>query len=414
MQGMGKHLCGWLCGVVLLLGFPVFARAVESIPGAAHTGAWVVTPQRVVWVSGADTPTAALKAADVAVDNNAICQVDGEVWRCDRPLPSQSVPPVVQVHVPVQARLTVDGVPVPLTTTATTWAEALWARNITLNIADRFVPSLLETPSGQQEANLHRGRPFRVLVGVAAYTLYSAAPTIGEALAEANLAPQGLETTMPIDNAAFPKAREVTLHRVWEGLVLRQLPVAFESKTEPLPDEPLDTVKVVQEGQYGLEVQRVRVRYENGAEVSRTVEASWVAVPPKPRIVGYGTKIVLQTLQTPDGPVKCWRVLQVYATSYSPCRLGVDWCSHTTFSGAPLQRGVIAVKRSWYAYMGGQKVYVPGYGFAIIGDIGGGIPGRKWIDLGFTDEDYESWHQWTTLCFVAPPPPPEKIPWILP
>ena len=414
MQGMGKQLFGWLCGAVLLLGFPVFARAAEPMPTAASTGVWVVTPRQVVWVQEAATPAAALKAAGVAFDDSTGCQVDGVVWQCDRPLPSQAVPPVVQARSFVETRVVVDGVPLTLTTDAPTWAETLWAQGVTLHAADRFSPSLLDAPSVQEEADLRRAEPFQAQMGQATYTLYSAAPTIGEALAEANLAPQGLETTAPADTAAFPESRAVTLHHVWEGLVLRQLPVAFESKTEPLPDEPLDTVKVAQEGEYGLQVQRVRVRYENGAEVSRTVEASWIAVPPKPRIVGYGTKIELQTLQTPDGPVTCWRVLQVYATSYSPCRLGVDHCSDKTFSGATLRKGIIAVTRAWYAYMGGQKVYVPGYGFAVIGDIGGGIPGRKWIDLGFTDDDYESWHQWTTLCFVAPPPPPENIPWTLP
>ncbi len=413
MRGMGKHVIGWLCGVALLLGFPVFARAAAPTP-APPVAVWVVTPQRVVWVSEARTPAEALAAAGVDFPDEATCVLDGAAWPCERALPSQPVPPVVQVRVPVEARVTVDGVPVTLTTDAPTWAEALWAQGMTLRVADRFSPALLDAPAPQQEAALRRAEPFRARVGEAEYTLYSAAPTVGMALAEGNLAPQGLETTTPADHAAFPQQGTVALHRVWEGLLLRQLPVAFDSKTEPLPDEPLDTIKVVQEGQYGLQVQRVRVRYEDGEEVARTVEASWVAVPPKPRIVGYGTKIVLQTLQTPDGPVTCWRVLQVYATSYSPCRLGVDRCSHTTFSGAELRKGIIAVKRSWYAYMGGQRVYVMGYGFATIGDIGGGIPGRKWIDLGFTDEDYESWHQWTTLCFVAPPPPPEKIPWILP
>jgi len=414
MRGMGKHvLIGWLGGVALLLGFPVFARAIQAQPAAK--GAWVVTPQDVVWVAGAATPAEALQAADVDLDNGAVCQVNGTVWRCDRPLPAQEVPPVVQTYTPVQTRVIVDGVPVPLTTTAPTWAEALWGRDIVLRVADRFSPSPLTAPSVREQATLQRATRFRVQMDAAEYTLYSISPSIGPALAEANLAPQGLEITTPADNMAFPKdQRTVILHRIWEGVVLRQLPVAFESKTEPLPDEPLDTIKVVQEGQYGLEIQRVRVRYVDGEEVSRMIEASWEAVPPKPRIVGYGTKIVLQTLDTPDGPVTCWRVLQVYATSYSPCRLGVDYCSDTTYSGAKLRKGIIAVKRSWYAYMAGQQVYVPGYGYGIIADVGGGIPGRKWIDLGFTDEDYEPWHQWTTLCFVAPPPPPEKIPWILP
>ena len=44
--------------------------------------------------------------------------------------------------------------------------------------------------------------------------------------------------------------------------------------------------------------------------------------------------------------------------------------------------------------------------------LGGGIPGRYWIDLGFDDSNYESWHFWTTLYFLTPVP--GYIPVVLP
>jgi hypothetical protein len=46
-----------------------------------------------------------------------------------------------------------------------------------------------------------------------------------------------------------------------------------------------------------------------------------------------------------------------------------------------------------------------------IADTGGGIPGRKWIDLGYEDDDYVSWHNWVTVYFLTPVP--EYIPYIL-
>jgi hypothetical protein len=58
-------------------------------------------------------------------------------------------------------------------------------------------------------------------------------------------------------------------------------------------------------------------------------------------------------------------------------------------------------------------VYVPGYGIATILDVGGGIPGRPWIDLGYSDSDYVSWHQWVTVYFLSPPPPESLIPYQL-
>ncbi len=414
MRGVGKHGVGWLLGVVLLLGFPVFARAAEPTPApAVPSGAWVVMPGMVRWAPGATTPAEALKAVGVPLPVGAVLTVNGQAWKPAQPLPSKGWA-VVQVRPLARLTVQVDGAPLTFETAAASLGEALWRNGVTLHEGDRLAPAAWQPPLSGLKASLRRAVPLKVRAGAQALSWASAAPTVGQALAEANLAPQGLETTTPADETALPAKGTVVLHRLWEAVQLRQLPVAFASKTEPRDDLPLDTVKVVQEGQYGLQVQRVRVRYEDGKEIGREVEASWLAVPPKPRIVGYGTKITVQTLQTPDGPVKCWRVLRVYATSYSPCRLGVGHCSDKTFSGATLRKGIVAVKRSWYHSMAGQKVYVPGYGFGVIADIGGGIPGRYWIDLGYTDSDYQSWHQWTTLCFVAPPPPPSQIPWILP
>ncbi len=66
----------------------------------------------------------------------------------------------------------------------------------------------------------------------------------------------------------------------------------------------------------------------------------------------------------------------------------------------------------WYYYSGFDQVYVPGYGTATIGDTGGGIPGRYWIDLGYSEEDYVSWHQYVTVYFLTPVP--DRIMWVLP
>ena len=50
--------------------------------------------------------------------------------------------------------------------------------------------------------------------------------------------------------------------------------------------------------------------------------------------------------------------------------------------------------------MQGQAVYIPGYGYATIEDIGGGFPDKDWIDLGYTDANYQPWHHWVTIYFL--------------
>ena len=122
--------------------------------------------------------------------------------------------------------------------------------------------------------------------------------------------------------------------------------------------------------------------------------------------------MVIKTLDTPSGPIEYWRAVTVYATSYSPCRSAADRCYYGTSSGLPVARGVIGVTRSWYNWFVGQRLYVPGYGTGVVADVGGGVPGEYWIDLGFTDADFEPWHQYVTIYFLTPVP--ENIPWILP
>jgi L-rhamnose isomerase len=105
--------------------------------------------------------------------------------------------------------------------------------------------------------------------------------------------------------------------------------------------------------------------------------------------------------------------MKMYATSYSPCRSGVPGqCFNGTKSGLVLQKGVIAVDPSTYDFLVGQKVYIPGYGNAVVGDIGGGsiiekelgIPRELWIDLGYTDNNYQEAPGWVTVYFLFPAP----------
>jgi hypothetical protein len=72
----------------------------------------------------------------------------------------------------------------------------------------------------------------------------------------------------------------------------------------------------------------------------------------------------------------------------------------------PTQKGLIAVTPNWFNMMKFQQVYVQGYGHGVIGNVGGGARyfEHYWIDLGFSDDDYQSWHHWTTMYFLTPVP----------
>ncbi len=300
-----------------------------------------------------------------------------------------------------------------LHSTAATLGQALWEADIRLQAADELSLSL-ETPLDRiLEVSLSRARDLTVLVGGETLNLQAAGNTVGEALAAAGLGLQGLDYSRPSEDSPLPQDGRIEIVQVREEVNIEQVPLPFETTFKPDPTLEIDNQRILKPGEFGLQAVRERVRYENNVEVSRESEAAWVAVEPKPRVMGYGTNIVVRTLDTPDGTIEYWRAVTMYATSYSPCRIFNDRCSYQTASGATLDNGIAAVLNRWYRTMGGNQVYVPGYGVASILDTGRGIPGRNWIDLGYNDEDWISWHSWVTVYFLTPVPSPDRILYIL-
>ncbi len=311
-----------------------------------------------------------------------------------------------------------NGSPRVYRSTAATLGGVLWAQGIPLFVSDRLDPGASTPPEAALTARWSPAREVTIQTMQASLTTRTTATTVGEALLESGVTLQGSDYSLPADDAPLPEENIIQVVRVREEVQLEQVPLPFNTIQQALPDLEIDNTQVVQAGEYGLKAQRVRVVLEarpgepDWTEVSRQVEDEWVARPPQPRVIGYGTKIVVRTTSTPDGVIEYWRAVEVFATSYSPCRLGIpDYCNSTTASGKPLQKGMIAVKRSWYNMMRGLPVYIPGYGFATIEDIGAGVSGQNWIDLGYSDADWVSWSRNVTLYFLTPVP--TNVMWIL-
>jgi 3D (Asp-Asp-Asp) domain-containing protein len=259
---------------------------------------------------------------------------------------------------------------------------------------------------------LRRARTVSIHSGGLEVAVKTAAPTVGEALLEAGLPLQGMDRTLPAEDEAVPADGQIQLVRVREVVALAQELLPFENSFTTTPDLELDQRQVIQPGRYGVVVNRERVRYEDGVEVARLHEEQWTAAEPQGQVVGLGTQPVIRTLDTGSGTIEYYRAVTMYATSYSPCQQGMGRCSKATASGLPLQKGVVGVTSAWYRLFAGAQVYIPGYGIGIIGDVGGGIPGKYLIDLGYSEEDYEAWHQNVTVYFLTPVP--ANVPAILP
>ena len=205
----------------------------------------------------------------------------------------------------------------------------------------------------------------------------------------------------------------VRVVRVTERFEIQQDPIPFELAWQPDPDLEIDHQRLLQEGARGIRERRIRVRYEDGAEIWRRTENVYVAVPPTTKIMGYGTKIVIRTMDTPDGPIEYWRTISVLATSYSASTAGTPadapWYGRTR-CGEAMRFGIVAVDTRLIPLR--THVYVHGYGIGYACDTGGAIKGHR-IDLGYDDDNLRLWYKWVDVYLLTPVPPPDQINYII-
>jgi len=214
----------------------------------------------------------------------------------------------------------------------------------------------------------------------------------------------GQDYTTPTLSAPLEENGTIRIVRVSERFLIEQEPIPFDSTWQPDPDLEIDNQRLLQEGARGILERRIRVRYEDGHEIARAVENEYVAVPPTTKIMGYGTKIVVRTLDTSSGPVEYWRVLRMLATSYSASTAGTpktsSWYGRTA-TGMQMRHGIVAVDPRVVGLR--SQVYVPGYGVGIAGDTGGAVKGRR-IDLGYDDDNLVLWYCWVDVYLLTPVP----------
>lgn len=256
------------------------------------------------------------------------------------------------------------------------------------------------------EVAISTSRPVEITADGATFSTYSAAETVGEALQEAGIPLQDMDYAIPGERQSIPDDGVVRVVRVREELVLDQTIIPFE--TQMVGDKELEVNQrvVVEEGSDGVKATRVRVRYEDGVEISRSVGEEIILTNPVARVIHYGSNVNDKVIDTPDGPITYYMAVDVVATSYSPCRSGTGTCYGYTALGLPVQRGVIGVNRAWYDIFKGYTIYVPGYGVGTIADIGAYPATNKWIDLGYSDSDFVSWGAVdVTIYFLSPAPP---------
>lgn len=302
--------------------------------------------------------------------------------------------------------LTLDGSTANYYSSAFTLGQALSELGISTGLNDSVNPPVDSPLNGPASVTIKSARTLSITAGSStSFEFQTQADTVGQALEQAGIPLQYLDSSTPPESNPLPADGKIKVTLVNEQIKFSQVTTPFGIDYISDANTPLDQTSVVTPGQYGLSISRQRIATADGVQISHVSDASWLVSQPVNQTVGYGTKAVLQSLDTPNGPVQYWRKVTVYATSYSPCRSAADRCYTGTSSGMKAGYGVVASTLKWYKAMKYQQFYIPGYGIGTLGDVGGGFPdGRYWLDLGYDDSNWVEWGGWITVYFLAPIP----------
>ncbi|MFZ0545771.1 MAG: ubiquitin-like domain-containing protein [Candidatus Promineifilaceae bacterium] len=303
---------------------------------------------------------------------------------------------------------------IEMRTAAQTVGDALEEAGLNIFAADGVDPPPGSWLTPDLTITVQRSMPLTIHVDGQTIQTRSHHTNVLQVLAEAGIGLIGQDFTRPGPDVPLQAGNTIEVVRVTEDFRTEDQDILFETVFQGTDQLEIDQRAVLSEGVTGIMRTRIRVRYENGVEVSQIPDGQWVAREPVNRVVGYGTNIVLRSLDTPDGPVQYWRVVRMRVTAYTAASSGKppDHPAYgITASGAQAGTGVVAIDPNVVPFE--SWVYVPGYGVGFAGDTGGGVKGR-WIDLGYDDGEIQAWSGYVDVYYLAPAPPADKINYLLP
>ena len=326
----------------------------------------------------------------------------------------QLTPIQLRVHRAIPITVDEGGLPFTVRTTAQTVGEALRQARITIYLGDRVQPGLGNQVSTGMRVFIQRSTPISLRVDERFLKTRTRANTVADALTELKIGLSGMDRVTPALEQPLYDNIKIDVTRVWEDVEIEEQIEPFETIFEPDANLLIDTRQIVNNGAEGIVRTRYRVRYEDGEQISRVLEDTWVAQEPTQRVIAYGQRIVANNATVEGQEITYWRKIRMRASSYSASTAGVSpdapWYG-TTYTGDPMRFGIVAVDPRVIPLR--TRVYVPGYGYGDALDMGSAIRAKR-IDLGYDDDNLVLWSQWADVYLLWPPPPEYQITWVLP
>lgn len=207
--------------------------------------------------------------------------------------------------------------------------------------------------------------------------------TVAAALALAQVTIHPLDEVTPARNAVLTGSTTINVVRRWWVTHHLTLKIPYAVHHQPDPNLAQGKAVVHTVGRPGKRVKTIRQLMQDGHAIKTVVASVRRVQPSRAEVIDYGTARPISR----GGPVlQFTKVIAMSATAYWP---DPAWSSGYTATGLKAQYGIAAVDPTVIPL--GTRLYIPGYGFALAADVGGGIKGDR-IDLCYNSlAQCETW-----------------------
>ena len=262
--------------------------------------------------------------------------------------------------------------------------DALYRAKIPFLAEDKITPGLDTRLNEGDKITIKRAVPVTLIANGTTSQVYSADETVHELLVNRGIILSENDYTTPAPDTKITENMQITLVDVDFKFVTQEEEIPYKTVQKANNNLEKGITRIIQEGKNGKRTVDYKVRYENGAEVSREKIAEKVIAKAQDKIIEYGTVSVATTSRGES--FRYTKVLECIATAYDPGPESNGKYAGKTATGRKPEKGVIAVDPKVIPL--GSRVYVEAadgswvYGYAVAADTGSAIKGNK-VDLCF-------------------------------
>jgi uncharacterized protein YabE (DUF348 family)/3D (Asp-Asp-Asp) domain-containing protein len=294
-----------------------------------------------------------------------------------------------------------DGAPVAFKSARPTVAMALRDAGIRLGPGDEVFPSLSAPLTAGQEIRVEHASAVTIRVGTSSSVVYTHQKLLKDALIEAGLSLGAEDRVEPGLETEVRNGMLARLVRVAGRSLVERENVVRKTVFKAAEDLQGTQTRTVQ-GNDGVHLREFRIVIEDGVEVERKLLKDWFEPEVVDNVIFYAASSLRATGLKPDN-IQVAKIDRFYLTWYNAASSGrpnTDPHYGITATGVPVTKGIVAVDPNVIPL--GTRLYIPGYGFAVAADTGGGIIGNM-IDLGYPDGvPFDGPRGWVDVFILAP------------